>query len=159
MYHWQSALTVLRVVRDVLTSVTLSWPMDRYRRTHCMASTITWLESPGFLLVGTLKYPCVGNEETLHYRIVHACQTICSYPGIFERMPRSMMRRALNLMEDIFSTCNKCAFTAITHKLMFRDTCWYGLFFLVLIRGTRTQSLSAAFNCTLYNTAWHWNFG
>jgi hypothetical protein len=34
----------------------------------------------------------VGNEEALH-RIVDACQTICNYGGIFERMLWSMMRR------------------------------------------------------------------
>jgi hypothetical protein len=35
----------------------------------------------------------VDNEEALHHRIVDACQTIRNYPGISERMRRSMMRR------------------------------------------------------------------
>jgi hypothetical protein len=35
----------------------------------------------------------VDNEETLHHRIVDACQTIRNNPGIFERMLRSMARR------------------------------------------------------------------
>jgi hypothetical protein len=55
------------------------------------------LQSSGFVPVGTPKIPCVcasvDNEETLHHRIVDACQTIRNYPGIFERMRRSMMRR------------------------------------------------------------------
>jgi hypothetical protein len=33
---------------------------------------------------------------------------------------------------------------------MFRDTCWYGHFFLVLLCGTHAQSLSAPFSYTLY---------
>jgi hypothetical protein len=35
----------------------------------------------------------VDNEETFHHRIADACQTIHSYPAVFERMRRSMMRR------------------------------------------------------------------
>jgi hypothetical protein len=35
----------------------------------------------------------VDNEEAFHHRTVDACQTIRNYPGIFERMRRSMMRR------------------------------------------------------------------
>jgi hypothetical protein len=35
----------------------------------------------------------VDNEEALHHRTVDACQTIRNYPGIFERMRRSAMRR------------------------------------------------------------------
>jgi hypothetical protein len=35
----------------------------------------------------------VDNEEALHRRIMDACQTIRNYPGIFERMRLSMMRR------------------------------------------------------------------
>jgi hypothetical protein len=70
--------------------------MDRYRRTHCVASTVARLESSGVLSVGHLKavvYAApVDNEETLHHRIVDACQTICTYPSIFERMRRSMMK-------------------------------------------------------------------
>jgi hypothetical protein len=40
-----------------------------------------------------IKTFCVDNEEKLHHRILDACQTICSYPGISERMWRSIMRR------------------------------------------------------------------
>jgi hypothetical protein len=55
---------------------------------HCMASTHTWLESSGFLPVGTPKSTCspVDNEEALHHRIVDACQTVRNYPGIYEQM-------------------------------------------------------------------------
>jgi hypothetical protein len=35
----------------------------------------------------------VDNEDALHHRTVDACQTIRNYPGNFERMLRSMMRR------------------------------------------------------------------
>jgi hypothetical protein len=32
------------------------------------------------------------NEQSLHHSIVDACQTICNYPGISDRMRRSMLR-------------------------------------------------------------------
>jgi hypothetical protein len=35
----------------------------------------------------------VNNEEALHRRIVDACQTIITSPGIFERMRRPVLRR------------------------------------------------------------------
>jgi hypothetical protein len=35
----------------------------------------------------------VDNEESLHRRIADACQTIRNYPGLFEGMLQSMMRR------------------------------------------------------------------
>jgi hypothetical protein len=34
----------------------------------------------------------VDNKETLHHRIVDACQIIRSYPGVCERMRRYMWR-------------------------------------------------------------------
>jgi hypothetical protein len=42
----------------------------------------------------------VVNEETLHHRIVDACQTICNYPGIFVRMRRSVMRHVEACIES-----------------------------------------------------------
>jgi hypothetical protein len=61
-----------------------------------MASTLARFESYGLLPVGTPKTLVhaapVDNEEALH-RIVGACQTIRSYPSIFERMRQSTMRR------------------------------------------------------------------
>jgi hypothetical protein len=66
-------------------------------RTHCIASTITKFESSGFLPLGSPEIPVYAapfdNEEALHHRIVDACQTIFVYPGMCERMLRSMMRR------------------------------------------------------------------
>jgi hypothetical protein len=57
-----------------------------------MASTLhARFGSSGFLPVGTPKSP-VDKEDVLHYRIVDASLTIRSYPGIFARMRRSMMR-------------------------------------------------------------------
>jgi hypothetical protein len=50
-----------------------------------------------FYLLGhqkSLVYAALlDKEEALHHCIVDACQTIRSYPGIFELMRRSMMRR------------------------------------------------------------------
>jgi hypothetical protein len=69
-----------------------------------MASTLATFESSGFLPVGAPKalvYAApVDNEEALHHRIVDACQTIRNYPGIFERMRRSMMRRVEACIES-----------------------------------------------------------
>jgi hypothetical protein len=58
-----------------------------------MASTLARFESSGFLHVGTPKTAPVDNKEVLHHRIVDACQTIRNYPGIFELIWPSMMRR------------------------------------------------------------------
>jgi hypothetical protein len=68
--------------------------MDRQRRTHCMASTLARFDIYLWRHVKTLAYAApVDNEEALHLRIVDACQTIRNYPGIFERMRWSIMRR------------------------------------------------------------------
>jgi hypothetical protein len=40
------------------------------------------------------------NEEALHYHSVDACQTVRNYPGIFERIRRSMMRRVEACIES-----------------------------------------------------------
>jgi hypothetical protein len=57
-----------------------------------MASTLAKFESSGLLPVEIPKsfvYAApVDNEEALHNRTADACQTICNYPGIFERMLR-----------------------------------------------------------------------
>jgi hypothetical protein len=42
----------------------------------------------------------VDNEEALHHRIVDACQTIRNFPGIFQRMRLSMMRRVEACIES-----------------------------------------------------------
>jgi hypothetical protein len=58
-----------------------------------MASTLAPLDFYQWGHLKTLVYADpVDNEEALH-RIVDACQTIRNYPGIFERMGRSIMRR------------------------------------------------------------------
>jgi hypothetical protein len=62
-----------------------------------MASTLAVFETSGFLLrVRTCKNLCVrssfDNEEALHHRNVDASKTIRNFPGIFERMRRSVMR-------------------------------------------------------------------
>jgi hypothetical protein len=59
-----------------------------------MASTLhARFQSSGYLPVGTLKNPCVDNEGALHHRTVGTFETIRNYPGVFERMRRSLMRR------------------------------------------------------------------
>jgi hypothetical protein len=64
-----------------------------------MASMLVRFESSGFLPVGTPTIP-VDIEETLRHRIVDACQTIRKYPGIFQRMRRSMMRHVEACIES-----------------------------------------------------------
>jgi hypothetical protein len=63
-----------------------------------MAFTLARYEPSAFLPMGTPKtfvYAApVYKEEALHHLIVDACQTIRNYPGIFERMRRSMTRRS-----------------------------------------------------------------
>jgi hypothetical protein len=70
--------------------------MNRQRKTNCMDSKLARFESSEFLPVRTPKTPVyaapVDNEETLHHRVMDACQTIRNYPSIFERMQQSMMR-------------------------------------------------------------------
>jgi hypothetical protein len=49
----------------------------------------------------TLVYAApVDNEWALHHRTVDVCQTIRNYPGIFERMRRSLMRRVEACIES-----------------------------------------------------------
>jgi hypothetical protein len=60
------------------------------------------------------------NEAALRHRILDACQTIRNYPGVFERMRRSTMRRVemcIDFHGDNLSTYYKCTLSAITHKL------------------------------------------
>jgi hypothetical protein len=134
--------------------------MDRYRRTHCMASMLTGFESCGFLPVETLKslvYAApVDNKEALHHRIVDACQTIHNYPGILERMRRSMMRHVEVCTESrgghFEHLFYKCTLSAVTHKLNVFGHMLIQTFFLVLLCETHAQSLSAPFSHILYVT-------
>jgi hypothetical protein len=79
-----------------------------------MASTLARFESYGILPMRIRKplvyaTPVDNREEQLH-RIVNTSQTIGNYPGIFEGMRRSMMRRVeacTNPMEDILNTYYK----------------------------------------------------
>jgi hypothetical protein len=49
----------------------------------------------------TLVYGApVNSGEALHHRIVDACQTVRNYPGIFERMRWSMIRRVEACIES-----------------------------------------------------------
>jgi hypothetical protein len=121
-----------------------------------MASTLARFESSRFLPVGAPKhlvYPTPAENEEAH-RTVDACQTIRNHPAISERMRMSMMRRVEacieNLMEDFLRTYYKSTLSAINHKFNVsgQRLIWT---FLVLVRGTRAQSLSAPFSYILDN--------
>jgi hypothetical protein len=76
--------------------------------------------------LNTLVYAApVDNEETLHHRIVDACQTIRNYPRIFERMRRSTMRRVEARTES------HGLFSDITHKIHVSEHMLFGKFSLV----------------------------
>jgi hypothetical protein len=94
--------------------------------------------SSAFLPVRTPKHPVyvasVDNEEALH-RTVDTCQAIRNYPGIFEWMRRSMMRRVEAYIESHGGHVSR-------HVLIWT--------FFVLVCGTGARSLSAPFSCTLY---------
>jgi hypothetical protein len=106
LYKWQSVrmgyvhddgpARFSRAVRDIVSST------YHYRWIGRGRPTAWPLRSPDFnpldfFLWGHLKslaYAApVDNEETLHHRVVDACQTIRSCPGIFEWMQKFMMRR------------------------------------------------------------------
>jgi hypothetical protein len=122
-----------------------------------MASTLARFESSGFLPVRTPKslvYAApVDNEEALHHPIVDASKTVRIYPGIFERMRRSMMKLVEACIEshgDILSTYYKCTLSAITHKLNVSGLMLIWTFFLRLVCGIGAQNLSAPFSYNLY---------
>jgi hypothetical protein len=62
------------------------------------------LDPLDFYLWGHLKplvYAApVDKEEALYHRTVDVCRTIRNYPGIFEQMRRSMMRRVEACIES-----------------------------------------------------------
>jgi hypothetical protein len=101
---------------------------------------------------GTPKTPCVyaapvEKEEAFH-RIVDASQTIRNYLRISERIRRSMMRRALSVMEDILSNYYECALSDIIHKLNVPGHMFIWTFFLVVVCANLAQNLSAPFSYT-----------
>jgi hypothetical protein len=59
----------------------------------------------------------------------------------------------LNLMENILSTYYECTLSAGTHKLNVSGHMLIRTFVLVLVCGTRAQSLSASFSYTLHKKA------
>jgi hypothetical protein len=86
----------IRAVRDVLNNT-------HHDRWTGRGGPIAWpprspdLNYLDFYLWEHLKIfvyaAAVDNEAALHHRIVDACQNIRNYPGIFERVRRSIMRR------------------------------------------------------------------
>jgi hypothetical protein len=110
MYHWQSehecgtCMMVLRHILAVLCemfSITPSRPLDRYRRTHCMASMLARFESSELLPVGHLRVcsSCWQRRGTSssHWGCLSDCPQL---PGILERMRRSMMGRVEACIES-----------------------------------------------------------
>jgi hypothetical protein len=69
---------------------------------HCVAPTLTWLESCGFLRVCTLKNPCysspVNDVGTFQQRTVNGCRTIRNTTDIFEHVQQSTIRSAPALL-------------------------------------------------------------
>jgi hypothetical protein len=138
-----------RDVRDVLNIMT-----DGQRRSHCMASTVTRLESSVFLPVGTPKHPCVCSS-CWHFTIALwmpvrlAATTPASLDGCSGPW-WDVLRHALNLMEGILSIYYKCTLSAITHKLNVSGRLLIWTCFLVLVCGTLAQSFSPPSSCNLY---------
>jgi hypothetical protein len=96
VHAWWFSGTFSRAVRDVLSNtyhdrcIGRGGPIARPPRSPDLNPLDFYVWGHQQTLVHAAP---VGNEEALHYRIVDACQTIRNYPGIFERMRRSMLRR------------------------------------------------------------------
>jgi hypothetical protein len=92
-----------RAVRDVLSNIYHDRWIGRGGPTAWLPR-LSDLKSLDFYLWGHLKSLVhaapVDNKEALHHRIVDVCQTIRNYPGIFERMRRSMMKRVEACIES-----------------------------------------------------------
>jgi hypothetical protein len=99
-----TCMMVFRAVRDVLSNTSHDRWIDTGGPTAWPPRSTPDLNPPDFYLwrhLNTLVYAApVDNEVTLHHRIVDACQTIRSYPGIFERMWQSLMRRVEACIES-----------------------------------------------------------
>jgi hypothetical protein len=100
MYHWQSESecgTCMMVLRHILAGAVRDVLSDTHHGRRIGRGHTTWpprqpdLNPLDFYLWGNTKSlvyaASVDNEWTFHR------QTIRNYPGIFERMRRSMMRR------------------------------------------------------------------
>jgi hypothetical protein len=85
-----------RAVRDILNNTYHGQWIGRGGHTAGLPISPD-LNPLDFCLWGHLKslvYAApVDNEEVLHHRILDVCQAMRNYPGIFERMLPSMMRR------------------------------------------------------------------
>jgi hypothetical protein len=94
MLLWPVKLSFI-LVRAVLNNTYHDRWTSRGWPTACPPLSLD-LNPPDLYLWGHVNsFVCAGpvdNEETLHHRILVACQTICNYPGIFEQMRRSMKR-------------------------------------------------------------------
>jgi hypothetical protein len=112
MYHWQSTNVVhawlcsgtfSHAARDVLNNTYHDRWIGRGGPTAWPTSSPD-LFPPVLYLWGSLKSLMYvvpdDNGETLHHRIVDACQTIRNCPGIFARMRRSMVRRVKACVES-----------------------------------------------------------
>jgi hypothetical protein len=117
--------------------------MERCKRTHCMACKLAWLESSGFLPVGTPKNPCVCSScwQQTATSPMH-CGCLSDYP----QLPRHLWTDAA-VRNGFYEGVNWIlwmTFWAFTIIVLFRiqltnyrftDSCWYGRFILVLVHG------------------------
>jgi hypothetical protein len=121
-----------------------------------MASTLARFESSGCLPVeaSTNSYAAapVDKKDTFQHRIVDAWQASRNYPGIFEPMWRPILRRVEVCIQSHGGHIStyKRTLSAIAHKLNVSRHILVWTFFLILVCGTRAQSLSAPFTYTLF---------
>jgi hypothetical protein len=128
--------------------------MDRYSRTHCMASTLTRFESSGFLPVGTPKHPCVCSfcwqwRETSSSH----CGLLSDYPQLPRHLSTDSAARD-EACRDVYwiswrTFWAHCTLSATTHKLNVSGHTLMWTFFLVPVCGNRAQNSSALFSYTL----------
>jgi hypothetical protein len=121
--YWQSqhecgtCVMLLRAVRGVYSITYHGLWMGRGGPTAWPPNSPD-LNPLDFYLLGhlqTLAYALpLDHEGKLHHRIVDAWQIRLKYHSILSG--RDVWRHALNLMEDILSTCYKRTLSIITHK-------------------------------------------
>jgi hypothetical protein len=143
-----------RAVRDVLSNIYHEGWIGWGGPTAWPPRSTPYLNPLVFYPWGHLNAAPVDNEEALHHRMpVRLSATVpASLNGCGG--PWDVSRRALNLMEDILSAYYKRTLSGTTHKSNVSGHMSMWTSFLVLVCGTRAQSLSAHFSYTLYSGGW-----
>jgi hypothetical protein len=123
MWYLHDGVPAHSAVLCEVFSITLSCPMDRYKKTRCMASMSVRSESSGLLPVGTSKHPCVCNScwqrsSTSHFRC------LSDYPQLSRHLwtdaavhDETCQGVHWNLTKNILSTYYRCTLSATTNKL------------------------------------------